>query len=443
MSKPRTRTGSRLPVVVQIERLDQEGRGVARIENKVVFVHGAVPGEQVVVQRYEWHKHYDVAMTQTVQTASPLRVIPRCAHYARCGGCSLQHLSEPEQIHFKQQTLLDMLSRIGKVSPAEVLTPLDGPHWGYRRRARLGVRYVRKQDKLLVGFRERESNYLTDVQRCEVLHPAVGERVGELAALIQGLAARDHIAQIEVAVGDELTALVFRNMVALNDADRSRLCDYGRQTGFAVYLQPSTPDVLEPVWLPANVSLHYRLPAYDVKLGFLPTDFVQVNAELNQLMIARALALLDVQPEERVLDLFCGLGNFTIPLARQAASVVAVEGVHGLVQRAHENALANGLTNVDTYVADLASPLTGLPWLQGRYDKVLLDPPRSGAQALLPSIAKLKPKRIVYVSCGPATLARDAGVLVHELGYRLSAIGAMDMFPQTGHVESIALFEQD
>lgn len=441
MAKPRTRTGSRTPVAVQIDRLDQEGRGVARIDNKVVFVHGALPGEQVVVQCYEWHKHYDVAMTQEVQVASPLRVTPRCAHYYRCGGCSLQHLKEAEQIRFKQQTLLDMLSRIGKVSPTDVLAPLDGQHWGYRRRARLGVRYVRKKGKVLVGFRERESNYLTEIERCEVLHPSVGERIGELAALVQGMDARDRIAQIEVAVGDALTALVFRNLDPLGEDDRVRLCQFAQQTGFAVYLQPSNAASLEPLCLPTGAILDYQLPEFDVQLGFLPTDFVQVNATLNQAMISRALALLDLQSGDRVLDLFCGLGNFTMPLARRAATVVAVEGEAGLVQRARENSQANGITNVEYHVADLAAAVDGLPWMQGGYDKVLLDPPRSGAQALLPAIAKLKASRIVYVSCGPATLARDAGILVHELGYRLTSAGVMDMFPQTGHVESIALFE--
>lgn len=442
MPKFRKRTGSQKIVSARIESLDQEGRGVARIDEKVVFVQGALAGEEVMLQRYEWHKHYDVARATEIVTASPLRVEPRCPHYSMCGGCSMQHMAEPEQISYKQQTMLDMLRRIGRVEPAEVLTPLLGSHWGYRRKARLGVRHRHKKGRVLVGFRERHTNYLADLSRCAVLAPQVGDRIDVLADMLGTLEAYDKIAQVEVAVGDNITALVFRNLVPLTASDQARLCAFGEQTHFAIYLQPSTPESAYLLW-PQSMDLRYDLPAYDLSIGFLPTDFIQVNASINQQMIPRALSLLDVQPTDRVLDLFCGLGNFSLPLARFAEKVVAVEGEAGLVARARENAQRNHLTNIEYHIANLASSVDDLPWMRQKYDKILLDPPRNGAHELLASIARLKVKKIVYISCAPGTLARDAGELVHKHGYRLASAGVMDMFPQTGHVESIALFERD
>jgi len=426
-------------VTAQIESLTHDGRGVARVEEKAVFVDGALPGEQVTFTYTDTHRRYDEGQVQEVLVRSPDRVEPRCAHFGVCGGCSMQHLDPAAQIRHKQQVLLDNLRHMGQVEPDEVLAPLTGPHWGYRRKARLGAKYVLKKERLLVGFRERRSAFLADLRRCEVLHPSVGERLEELAGLIAGLAAYDRIAQIEVAVDDTRTALVFRNLVELDAADRERLRRFAEESGCAVLLQPGGPDSVQPLW-PEQIDLHYRLDEFDVELHFLPTDFTQVNIDINRRMVSRAVELLDLQPHERVLDLFCGLGNFTLPIARRAAAVVGVEGAPELVARARENAERNGIGNVEFHAADLTADLAQAPWWGGGFDKVLLDPPRSGAEETLAHVAGLGVRRLVYVSCNPATLARDAGILVNGHGYRLEKVGVMDMFPHTAHVESIGLF---
>ncbi len=434
----------RLPaesIEVTIESLSHDGRGVGRIDGKTVFVDGALPGERVRCQLVDKHKTYDEGVVETVLEASPQRVVPRCPHAGVCGGCSLQHMAPEAQIDAKQQVLLGNLAHIGKVTPQEILPPLRGPHWGYRTKARLGAKFVRKLQRALVGFREKHKPYLAELTRCEVLHPIIGERITELAELIGDLDARERIPQIEIAVGDDATALVFRNLDPLSERDTSLLFGYGDRTGLHIYLQPAGPDSVHLLW-PEGSELTYALPAYDVRLAFEPTHFTQVNRAINGAMIDLALELLDVQPTDRVLDLFCGLGNFTLPLARRCAHVVGVEGEPGLVRRARANAERNGIVNAEFHVADLAQDVSIYPWLKQPFDKLLLDPPRSGAMEVIPTIVKLGFKRIVYVSCNPSSLARDAGLLVNEHGYRLVKAGVMDMFPHTAHVESIAVFEK-
>lgn len=427
---------------LRIESLSHDGRGVARIEGKTAFVHGALPGERIHFERSRKRRDYDEGRALEVLEPAAERVEPRCPHFGVCGGCALQHYDSGAQIRAKQQILLDNLARIGKVEPGEVLAPLTGPVWGYRRRARLGAKLVRKKGRVLVGFREREAPFVTDATRCEVLDPRVGLLLEPLGELIHGLSIAARVPQIEVAVADNATALVLRNLASPSDADRAALADFGREHGIEFYLQPGGYDTVAPLEEPAT-PLHYRLPAQDVTIGFLPTDFIQINGELNRAMVNRALELLEVGPEHRVLDLFCGLGNFSLPLARHAAAVTGVEGDAALVARARGNAATNGLGNVEFHVANLFEPEPGAPWLRGCYQRVLLDPPRAGAREVIAELPRLAPERIVYVSCHPGTLARDAGILVNEQGYRLAAAGVMDMFPHTAHVESIALFTRE
>ncbi|MFA7443628.1 MAG: 23S rRNA (uracil(1939)-C(5))-methyltransferase RlmD [Lysobacteraceae bacterium] len=427
---------------LDIVDLSHDGRGVGRLDGKAIFVTGALAGERVRVRFTRRKRKFDQAELVEVLSASPDRVTPRCPHFGLCGGCALQHLDPMAQIAAKQRILLENLERIGQVVPARVLDPLTGPVWGYRRKARLGVKYVRPKERVLVGFREAaDPRFIADIQRCEVLVPAVGERIADLAALVAGLDARERIAQIEVAAGDDGAVLVFRHLDPLGEADRDRLVAFGQRHRLGIFLQPGGNDSVHPLW-PENPSLSFELPQAQARLAFRPLDFVQVNAELNLKMIDHALALLDPQPDERVLDLFCGLGNFTLPLARRAAEVVGVEGEAGLVQRARDNAAGNGIGNVRFHAADLSKPLAGEPWLHEDYQRILLDPPRTGADALIAQLPTRRVRRIVYVSCHPGSLARDAGLLVREHGFRLSAAGAMDMFPHTAHVESIAVFDR-
>jgi 23S rRNA (uracil1939-C5)-methyltransferase len=337
--------------------------------------------------------------------------------------------------------LLENLERIGKVVPKSILPPLVDSPWGYRRKARLSVKFVDKKGRVLVGFRESNGRYVADIGRCEVLMPAVGERIADIAALIETLDAKRDIPQIEVAVGDDLAGLVFRHLQPLSERDRTALVEFGTKWNLGIFLQPGGIDSVAPLW-PADAQLLFRLPKYDVELEFKPLDFVQVNAGMNRTMIDHALGLLDPQPTDRVLDLFCGLGNFTLPLARRAAQVSGVEGEAGLVRRAGENAQRNGVTNAQFFAADLAADQRDAPWAKADHDLLLLDPPRSGAEALLEYLPKKSARRIVYVSCHPGSLARDAGTLVNRHGFTLTSAGAMDMFPHTAHVESIALFDR-
>ncbi len=428
------------PVRADVESLTQDARGVAHIGGKAVFIEGALPGEEVMFTYVAQHRRYDEGQAVQILKASPHRVEPRCPHFNVCGGCSLQHMAVEPQILAKQQVLLDSLAHIGKVAPESLLPPLVGQHWGYRRKARLSAKYVLKKPAMLVGFREKRSNLLADLTCCDVLDSSVGERIVELRTLLDGMGARDRIPQIEIAVGDHHTALVFRTLADLDGDDQARLRGFGEHHGFQIYLQPGGPETATLLW-PESATLSYRLPEYDLELFFLPTDFTQVNAELNRTMINRALELLDPQPGERILDLFCGLGNFTLPLARRAGSVVGVEGSEELVQRARDNAQRNGISNVEFHAVDL-NLAVDYSWVGPGFDKILLDPPRTGALEAVKHLPAFGASRIVYVSCNPATLARDAAELVHNHGYRLVSAGAMDMFPHTTHVESIALFER-
>lgn len=428
-------------VEADIESLTHEGRGLTHLDGKAVFVDGALAGERVRFRYTRLQRRFDEGTVVEVLRAAPERVAPKCPHFGVCGGCSLQHLEATAQIQMKQASLADVFARIGKVAPERWLEPLVAGHWGYRRKARLGVRHVLKKGRTLVGFRERGNAYLADLTRCEVLHPSVGERLQILAETVEALSIRDQVPQIEVSMGDGPCVLVFRAMQPPSAADIEVLLSLSAREGFQVYLQEGGVETIRP--LPGQgIDLHYKLPRHEVQIDFQPTDFTQVNLELNRLMVDRALELLDVQPDESLLDLFCGLGNFTLPLARRAASVVGVEGEAGLVARAQSNATLNGIKNARFYTANLDGELDLQPWIRARYTKVLLDPPRSGALQVLDCLPRLGVERILYVSCNPATLARDADRLVNGLGYRLLAAGVMDMFPHTAHVESMALFER-
>ncbi|MBO9715674.1 MAG: 23S rRNA (uracil(1939)-C(5))-methyltransferase RlmD [Pseudoxanthomonas sp.] len=432
----------RTPFQIQILDLSHDGRGVARhADGKAVFISGALPGETVLAEPTARSRRFDEARTLEVLQSSPDRVTPRCPHFGTCGGCVLQHLAEDRQIVAKQQVLLENLERIGKVTPATVLPPLTADSWGYRRKGRFSVRRVNKKDKTLVGFREQDPRFVADLRECHTVIPAIGMKIEALAALVDGLHAREHIPQIEFIAGDDAIALTVRHLAPLVDADKAALAAFGREHGFAIFLQPKGPDSVHPLEGEAP-ALSFRLPEWNVELAFEPLDFIQVNARLNDRMIALALGMLDAQPGERVLDLFCGLGNFTLPLARGVAEVVGVEGDAGLVARARANAQRNGLGNAQFFAADLTQDQRGTPWMRQGFDKLLLDPPRSGADEVLKQLPLQGIDRIVYVSCHPGSLARDAGFLVHERGYRLVSAGVMDMFPHTAHVESIALFER-
>lgn len=436
------------PQTVSILDLSHDGRGVARWPQghanagKTVFVAGALPGETVAVRQTARSRHFDQATALQVLEASPDRVAPRCPHFGVCGGCVLQHLAEHRQIAYKQQVLLDNLQRIGHVAPRTVLPPLRGEAWGYRRKGRFSVRRVEKKDKTLVGFREQDPRFVTDLRECHVVVPQLGFRLEALGRLVDGLHARRDIPQIEFIAGDHATALVFRHLQPLSAADARALLAFGAEHGLAIFLQPGGVDSVHPLAGDAP-PLSFRLPQWDVELQFRPLDFIQVNGPLNQAMIARALELLEVQAGERVLDLFCGLGNFTLPLARAvgAGSVVGVEGDAGLVQRARDNAARNGVANAQFHAADLAQDLAGQPWLKAGFDRLLLDPARSGALEALRQLPLQGIQRIVYVSCHPGSLARDAGWLVNQAGWTLREAGVMDMFPHTAHVESIAVFD--
>ncbi len=424
---------------VTVESLSHDGRGVAHIDGKAVFIDGALPGEEVGFEYLTTRRKFDEGRVSSIHRPSPDRVEPPCAHFGLCGGCSLQHMDPAAQIRAKQGVLLDNLGRIGDVVPGEVLPPLTGPVTGYRTRARLGVRHVIKKGRVLVGFREKRSAFLADLSRCEVLHPAAGRHITDLAALLQGMDAKARIPQIEVAISDDVTALVFRHLDPLNEFDLDRLRQFARNREMHIYLQPAGPDSMQLLW-PASSTLHYRLEDEGVEIVFRPTDFTQVNPQINRQMVARVRQLLRVAPADRVLDLFCGLGNFTLPLARRVARVTGVEGEAGLVRRARENAVHNAIENADFHVADLEADNSLAGWARQAYDKVLLDPPRSGAAGMMDMLGRMRPGCIVYVSCHPGSLARDAGRLVNEFGYELKAAGVMDMFPHTAHVESIAVF---
>lgn len=435
--------------VATVAALTHEGEGIVRGLSpgrgeegregvKTVFVAGALPGERIRFRRTRHHRQHDEAELLEVMEASPSRVTPRCAHFGVCGGCALQHLSPDAQIEAKQAELRDNLERVGRVAPAQWLEPMRGPEWGYRRRARLGAKFVTKKDRMVVGFRERLAPYVAELTRCEVLAEPVGGLMAPLAALLEGLSIRQRVPQIEVAVSDNPVALVLRVLESPSSDDLRRLREFAATHGVRFYLQPGGLDSVRP--LEEGEPLYYALAAFGLKLEFLPTDFIQINARINDALVSRAVELLELSSDSAVLDLFCGLGNFTLPLARSAARVTGVEGEHGLVERARHNARRNGISNAAFHVADLSKPPEPmLPWLRETYTHVLLDPPRAGASEVLGCIARLEPRRVLYISCHPGSLARDLGILVHDHGMKLLAAGVLDMFPHTTHVESLAL----
>lgn len=428
---------------MRIDDFSHDGRGVTRIDGKAVFVSRALPGELVRIARRPSDRRHDEAQLLEILEPSEQRIAPRCEYFETCGGCSLQHIAPAQQIEAKQRTLLESLARIGRVTPSQVLEPLTGEPWAYRRRARLGVRYVRAEDRVLIGFRERLKPDIADMRRCDVLAAPVGQLLDALSGLIGGLSVRERIAQIEVAQGENATVLVLRNLSPLSDEDLSTLRAFERAHDVRLCLQPAQPDSIVDLDGAPPPELHYALGAFDLTISFLPSDFVQINGALNAQLVERAVSLLALEGGETVIDLFAGVGNFTLPLARRAAEVVAVEGDAALVERLGQNALRNGLEpKVQAHLADLSADITPFPWAKRTYDALLLDPSRAGADAVIPMVGRWKPRRICYISCHPGTLARDAGMLVGELGYRLNATGVIDMFPHTGHVESMALFER-
>jgi 23S rRNA (uracil1939-C5)-methyltransferase len=437
-AQPRGRA-SRQPETATITDISHEGRGVAHVDGKTVFIDDALPGEVVEWQRLKRNRNFDEGRLLRVIEPSPDRIEPRCAHFGVCGGCVLQHLSGERQLEFKQRQLTEALARIGKVTPDEILPPLQSAVWNYRRRARLAARWVPKKNRTVVGFRERSTPYITHLKRCEVLQAPLDQLIEPLSDLLTAMSVRNRVPQIEVAVADNAVALVIRVLEPLTDADLELIRQFGRTHSVQMFLQPGGYDTVAPVEA-AGEPLEYRLPAFDVTLQFQPTDFVQVNGPLNQQMIERAVTLLAPTPNDRVLDLFCGLGNFSLPLARRAREVVGVEGEESLVARARANAERNELTNAQFFTANLADESIASARWAGKFDKVLLDPPRAGAKEVLPVVAKSGAGTVLYISCHPGSLARDAGILVHEHGYKLRSAGVMDMFPHTAHVESIALF---
>jgi 23S rRNA (uracil1939-C5)-methyltransferase len=432
---------SAAPEEADIVDLSHEGHGVARLDGKAVFVTDALPGERVVLRRVRRHRNFDEAVLESVLEASPDRVVPSCPHYGTCGGCALQHLSPEAQLTFKQGQLLENLARLGSVAPERMLEPLPGPVWGYRRRARLGIKHVPRKGRVVVGFRERAAPYVADLHGCSVLAPPLGTLIDPLAVLIGSLSIAARVPQAEVAVADNGCAMVLRVLDPPSPEDLERLREFEREHGIRIYLQPGGPSSVAPL-TPGQAPLHYGLPEFGVTLEFEPTDFIQVNGALNETMVRRAVGLLDPQPGDRVLDLFCGLGNFSLPLARRCGHVLGVEGDAGLVSRAVRNAARQGIGNVEYITADLAAPVMDAPWATGRYDRVLLDPPRAGAREVLPVVGGCGASRVVYISCHPGSLARDAGLLVRDHGFRLVAAGVMDMFPHTIHVEAMAVFER-
>ncbi|WP_461571734.1 23S rRNA (uracil(1939)-C(5))-methyltransferase RlmD [Sulfuricaulis sp.] len=427
-------------VTATVESLGYDGRGVAHREGKTVFIEGALPGEQVRFRYANRRKNFDNGGMTEIIAPSPDRVTPPCPHFGVCGGCDLQHLRPQAQLQAKQKILAEQLAHIGKVQAESWLAPITGPLLGYRRRARLGARWVSAKGGMLIGFRERHKSYFANLDTCLVLKPEIAALLPELRALIGGLSCAKRIPQIEVASGDEISALVFRHLVPLTERDADLLRAFGERHRIQIYRQEGGPDSIVALWPDEPEELCYRLPDFNVAIHFRPTNFVQVNGDVNRKMIGRAVELLQLDGDEQVLDLFCGLGNFTLPLARRARRVLGVEADEALIGAARRNAGLNGMENVEYRAADLFREDGPAPWADFAFDRLLLDPPRSGAMAAIRRLAEPLPSRIVYVSCHPATLARDSEYLVHVLGYRLAAAGVMDMFPQTSHVESMALF---
>lgn len=432
-----------LPSETQIQALSHEGRGIALINNKTTFIEGALPGETVTYQITQKHSNYQEAKLIEVINASSERVKAPCPHFNLCGGCSLQHMIVTTQIAFKQQTVLDQLKHIAHVIPKEILPPLSAETTGYRRKARLGVKFVIKKNKLLVGFREKSSRYLADLEKCVVLYPAIGEHFQALRELVSSLEIYQQIPQIEIAVGDSDAALVFRHLAPISLSDQEKLINFGKQHSFHIYLQPNSPEKISKIWPADNIErLSYSLPDHHINFLFHPLDFTQINLQVNRLMVNQAIELLELNENDSVLDLFCGIGNFTLPIARRVKQIVGIEGSEEMVARAKENALHNNLHHPEFYAANLDKSQTNPAWTNRKYDKILLDPPRAGAKEMLTDIEKFSAKRILYVSCHSATFARDAAILTQQFNYQLTKLGIINMFPHTSHIETMAVFER-
>jgi len=428
-------------VLATIEALSHEGRGITHVDGKTIFVDGALKGESVMFRyRGSRAKFAEGSIEELIDNISVDRVEPVCKHYSVCGGCSLQHISTEKQIEHKEQVLQEQLQHIGGVTAEQILPPLTGPLWAYRHKARLGVKHVAKKEKVLVGFREKYSSYVADIDSCEVLHPSVGKILRELGELISGLSVYNKIAQIEVAVSGQKTVLIFRNLTGLSGEDINKVDAFANQYELAIYLQPGGPSTVMPLPGQDHSELSYLLEEGNISIQFSATDFTQVNVDINQQMVKRVVSLMDIQAADNVLDLYCGLGNFTLPMALKANQITGVEGAEPMVEKARHNAKLNNIENVNFISADLSAPLIEALRTDS-YDKVLLDPPRSGAQFVVEEMKMKNVRRLIYVSCNPATLARDAGILVRDKGFKLVMAGVMDMFPHTSHVESIAVFE--
>lgn len=421
-----------------IETLSHDGRGIARIDGKTTFLTGGLPGETVQFHYLSRHRQFDEGRVSAVTQPSSLRETPPCPHFGECGGCDLQHMALSQQLQHKQSAFQDLLLRQAQLAPSEWLPPIMAAPWGYRRKARLGVKYVQKKGRVLVGFRERRGRWITDSRQCNVLIPAIGQRIEAFSTLIERLSIRDQIPQLEIAAGDNTAAVVIRHLSSFNAADLALIEQFAHDYAVRIYLQPKGIDSVHLFYPKNGENLHYCLPRYHLKLEFHPTQFIQINAEINKAMVDCALALLDLRPEDNVLDLFCGIGNFSLAIARSGATVVGVEGDKSAVEQAIHNAALNQLS-AEFHCTDLFSLPFSTPWAKKQYDKILLDPPRSGAAAVIEAISQWNPSRIVYVSCDMATMARDAAHLNRQ-GYRLIKAGVMDMFPHTQHVETIALF---
>lgn len=435
---------SATPFELEIDDLTLEGQGVGRRDGKACFVPDALPGERVRVIPVAGKRNFDTGLLDAVLRPSPERVAPPCRWFGACGGCRLMHLSVDGQRRVKDKVLLDALQRLGNVTPEIRLPPIVDRDLGYRRTTRLGVKYVAKKGGTLVGFRERGGRFLADMQDCPVLHPALGDRIAGLRRLIDRLEQRQRIPQIEAVVDDdESVALVFRHLQPLPAQDLEYLREYARTEAVQVLLQPSGPESV--AWLAGpDGPLVYRHPDFGVAIEFTALDFIQAHAGVNRQMVAQVVEWLDLDDDVEVLDLYCGLGNFTLPLARRASSVLAVEADVRMLDRARRNAERQGIQNTRYVRADLEALVRGAePWGQRRFDRALLDPPRTGAAAVVETLGSSKIPRLVYVSCNPATLARDAATLVHQHGYRLLAAGILDMFPHTAHVESMAVFTRE
>ena len=432
--------------VINIDSLSHDAKGVGRDENgKVVFIDFALPGETVSYRKLRGRKKYNFAEAVEVIQASEYRVEPKCIEFGQCGGCVLQHLQPEQQILAKQNQLLENLQKLAHITPEELLPPLVSGHWGYRRRARIGIKYVPKKGGVIIGFREKNSSFIHPMRSCEVLHPNVTQVIKPLRDLVESLSIPEKIPQVEVTVSDNATVFIMRHLEAFQQSDLDALSDFAKTYNLQMFLQPGNLKTVHPLYPEQPEALYYSYEQFPVRIEFLPTDFIQVNAGINSMLVTKAIEYLDIQSDDVVLDLFCGVGNFTLPIATRASSVVGVEGDAGLVKRAQHNQQLNDLPNSEFYKHDLFQEglfETKPEWLTKRYNKLLIDPPRSGALEIVNNVEHFDVPMIVYVSCNPATLARDTSILVNEKGYKLKKAGVIDMFPHTAHVESIAVFSK-